>query len=267
MKSVAWPLRRTFCMVWQSALSLALSLSVPASQSLAGLQPRHLSHFVHPGPLTPRVVCAAILLVQSYQAPFPLVRPTFRNPILLLTACFPLSSHTPSLFSCVTLVLSTSDARLSWFSCPTFSFSRLAHSTPIFLKPDIPSRLSFFAHTFRIFAMPALPHPAPCSTRPLASPRLALPSSDHPPWTSLLASPLTSPIPLRPHSRRPYLVQLGPRKSSSRHPLGYPPLPTLLTSFSRFLPTLITPFSLHTRLAILSCQLFFILSYVLPCVP
>ena len=179
-------------------------------------------------------------------------------PILLLTACFPLSSHSPSWFSCVTLVLSTSDARLSWFSCPTFSFSPLAHSTPIFLKPDIPSRLSFFAHTFRIFVMLALPRPAPCSTRPhppLASPRPALVGSP------LLAfPPLASPR-LSPWS---HLVQLGPRKSSSRHRVTLSG--TILTLFSRSLPTLITPSSLHACLALLSHLPFFIVSYVLPCV-
>lgn len=166
-------------MVWQSALSLALSLSRSPNLWPDGSQVIFLTLCtpVLSPQLSPSVACAAILLVQSLQAPFPLVRPTFCNPILLLTACFPLSSHTPSLFSCVSLVLSTSDARLSWFSCPTFScLAHSMYSTLTFLMPDIPSHLPFFAHTFRIFAMPALPRPAPYSIcPPLASPRLAPP--------------------------------------------------------------------------------------------
>ena len=166
-------------MVWQSALSLALSLSRSPNLWPDGSQVIFLTLCtpVLSPQLSPSVACAAILLVQSLQAPFPLVRPTFCNPILLLTACFPLSSHTPSLFSCVSLVLSTSDARLSWFSCPTFScLAHSTYSTLTFLMPDIPSHLPFFVHTFRIFAMPALPRPAPYSIcPPLASPRLAPP--------------------------------------------------------------------------------------------
>ena len=259
-------------MVWQSALSLALSLSVPLSQPLAGPQPRHLSHFVHPGPLTPRVACAAILLVQSYQAPFPLVRPTLCILIPLLTSCFPLSSHPPSWFFCLTLIFLTSDARLSWFSCHSFSFSRLAHSTystPTFLVPDIPSHLPFFAHTFCIFAMPALPRPAPYSIRPpLASPcphrttPLGLPSSPlvYPPAASLSSAspcpPWSSKVVIASPSRAPFLTHsphaILTLPSHSHHvfltlhlpcPLVSPALlyPFVCASLCALVPRLLTP--------------------------
>ena len=161
--------------------------------------------------------------------------PTFCIPILLLTACFTLSSHLPSWTSCVTLDLSTS-ARLTWFSRPAYfrhplTFLPFPHSScrPFPIIPHCefvlivspyswPNPLGPFSHiplcTPFASLMPALPCPAYLASLP----SLGLPSFRPSP------TPAASPGPWELSSPYPIPSRYSHRPSHSTHFLLSPHL-------------------------------------------
>ena len=195
----------------------------------------HISHFALPSPSPHRLSSRIAYAGPGLQTLFALVWTLVFIPILLLTACFPLSCHPPS-GSSVTLVLSTS-AHLTWFSRP-------AYSRPTFSRSHLPTLLIFVIPVPITSVIPccelALPV-SPCSWHVLSSTlahnlrislmptqlpflptsHLTLPPCPPPTWPS----PLSPHPPLQPHPRLPHLVRLGPREPSSPHPLRHPPLP------------------------------------------
>ena len=195
----------------KTKICLALSLAYPllasstatyGLSSLSSTSPHHLSQ---------RIVYNTLLPVQVYRL-HSHVWPCFVIPILLLTTCFPLSSHPPSSSSCVNLVLLTSGSPALPTLAPPSHLHM--HTLPIFLMPvpitpccelalpvspcSWPVLSSTCVHNLHIFLMPAFPHPAclahlsPCLAA-LPSPLLNFPPLASP--TPAASPSSTSPCP------------------------------------------------------------------------